>query len=233
MQREAIILAGGMGTRLQSVVTDVPKPMAPVLGKPFLEHLITYLGRFDISRVLLSVGHKRQVIQDHFGSRFQTSHADIEIAYVVEEEPLGTGGAIKKAFDSVRSSNLLILNGDTFLAIDYDHFFRTHQEKLSIAIKWETLPLRFGTCLLEGHCITAFAHGTPEPGFINAGSYIASRDIFDDVELSEHFSFEQDFLQPRINTLRPRAYPCDGPFIDIGVPESYTAATAFFRRVRP
>ena len=107
---EAIILAGGFGTRLQSVVKDVPKPMADINGRPFLEYILVFLAKNCFTKVILSVGYKKESIINHFGSSF----CGMNISYCIEDEPLGTGGAIKKAFDYVDGQNVLVLNGDTF-----------------------------------------------------------------------------------------------------------------------
>ena len=103
---EAIVLAGGLGTRLREVVSDVPKPMAPIEDKPFLEYILKYLGKNSVTRVILSVGYKWETIKEHFGNSFE----GIELVYSIEDEPLGTGGAIKKAMDHVKSENAYIIN---------------------------------------------------------------------------------------------------------------------------
>src|SRR5580658_4214980 len=107
---EAIVLAGGLGTRLASRLHGLPKPMAPVAGRPFLEILLNQLHRSGCTRVLLAVGHRHSVIQDHFGASFH----GIEIDYAVESVPLGTGGAIRLALAHAREESVLVLNGDTF-----------------------------------------------------------------------------------------------------------------------
>ena len=107
MKEEAVILAGGFGTRLRDVVADVPKSMAIINGKPFLEYLLGYLHSFGITKAVLSVGYLNEKIISYFGSRYK----NIDLHYSIEEEPLGTGGAVKMAMDYVTSENVLVLNG--------------------------------------------------------------------------------------------------------------------------
>ena len=111
---EAIVLAGGLGTRLRSVVSDLPKPMAPIGDKPFLEYILKYLQKNGIKRAVLSVGYKWETIKEYFGDKFE----NIELIYSVEDEPLGTGGAIKKAMNQVKNSQVYIINGDTLFDVD-------------------------------------------------------------------------------------------------------------------
>ncbi len=125
--QEAIILAGGFGTRLKDVVSDVPKVMAPVNGRPFLEYLLDYLEDNIIDHVILSVGYKHELIREHFGNRYKS----IDIEYAVEDEPLGTGGGIKKAFDFVRGYKALVFNGDTMFRINLEKSFEFHFSKSS------------------------------------------------------------------------------------------------------
>ena len=111
---EAIVLAGGLGTRLRSIVLDLPKPMAPIGDKPFLEYIFKYLKKSGVTRVVLSVGYKWKVIEEYFGSSFE----NIELVYSVENEPLGTGGAIKKAMTKIEGEKVYIINGDTFFDVN-------------------------------------------------------------------------------------------------------------------
>ena len=114
MVKEAVILAGGFGTRLQSVVADVPKPMAPVNGKPFLQYILDYCIKQGIERVVLSTGYKHEVIFSFFGTQYNT----ITIQYAHEQEPLGTGGGIQFALQKCIDENVVVLNGDTFFDVD-------------------------------------------------------------------------------------------------------------------
>ena len=111
---DAIILAGGMGTRLKKVVSDIPKPMAPVAGKPFLYYIFDWLRKYPVEKIILSVGYKAESITEYFGN----SVFDIPVEYVVEKNPLGTGGAVKFAFERTDGDDVLILNGDTWFPVD-------------------------------------------------------------------------------------------------------------------
>ena len=125
---EAIVLAGGFGTRLKEVVSDVPKPMAPVNGKPFLEYLIKDLGEKGIRHIILAVGYKKKIIKEYFKNRYES----IEITYSEELTPLGTGGAIKKALKLAKEEDVFIVNGDTFFDIDLKRMKEFHTENKSI-----------------------------------------------------------------------------------------------------
>jgi D-glycero-alpha-D-manno-heptose 1-phosphate guanylyltransferase len=169
---EALVLAGGFGTRLQAVLPDVPKPMAPIGGKPFLEFLLGYLTRFPITRFILCTGYKHDIIEKHFGTAFK----NIPITYSVEKEPLGTGGAILQAIPVIHEQNCLILNGDTFFEIDIGRFFRNHVQSnsvFSIALKTMKNFDRYGTVKRVGSRIVAFEEKRfRTAGEINGGVYI-------------------------------------------------------------
>jgi len=221
---EAIVLAGGLGTRLASRLEGIPKAMAPVAGRPFLEILLKQLERAGCGRVLLSVGHLREVIQDHFGSSFE----GLALEYVVEEEPLGTGGAIRKALERASEKAVLVLNGDTFLDADYAAMLRFHQAEgsaLTIAVTQQADASRYGRVRVEGNRIVGFEEkGRPGPGYINAGAYVLQTAIAWPAALGERFSFERDFLMPETSRLRPAAFEVEGFFLDIGVPEDLDRA---------
>ena len=133
---EVIILAGGLGTRLRSVVSEVPKCMAPVAGKPFLWYLLKYLTNYDVSKVILSVGYLREVIYEWIGKI--KCEFPFEFEYAVEEIPLGTGGGIKLALERTTAKNVVILNGDTFFDVNLDELMETHcqlSSAVTIALK--------------------------------------------------------------------------------------------------
>jgi D-glycero-alpha-D-manno-heptose 1-phosphate guanylyltransferase len=221
---EAIVLAGGLGTRLASKLDGIPKAMAPVAGRPFLEILLNQLKRAGCTRALLSVGHLHATIQNHFGASFRGMPLD----YVIEDVPLGTGGAIRKTLTHTAEENVLVLNGDTFLSADYAAMLRFHEDEhgpLTIAITHQLDVARFGGVLVEGKRIVGFQEkGRSGPGFINAGAYALRRAMPWPPNLSEKFSFEVDFLAPQIERLAPAAYEVDGFFLDIGVPEDLDRA---------
>jgi len=221
---EAIILAGGFGTRLASRLAWVPKPIAPVAGRPFLEYLMENLRAAGCSRVILSVGHLSSVIQDHFGDSFH----GMPIAYVIEAEPLGTGGAIRTALAAAQEPQVLVLNGDTFLPIDYAAmlaFHAEHSPDVTMAVSEQPDVARYGEVILAGNLVTGFREkGRSGPGWINAGTYILPRTLTWPAHLPEKFSFETDFMMPEVAKLQIAAFPSAGRFLDIGVPEDLDRA---------
>lgn len=224
MRMEAIVLAGGLGTRLASVLHGLPKPMAPIAGHPFLEILFTQLRRSGCTRVLLSVGHRHTVIQDHFGASFD----GMAIDYVIESAPLGTGGAVRLALAEAREESVLVLNGDTFLDADYAAMLRFHAAQdaaVTLAVVDRDDVSRYGGVTMEGQRIVGFEEkGRSGPGTISAGTYVLERDLAWPTGLAEKFSIETDFFMPEVARLRPAAYLVDGFFLDIGIPEDYERA---------
>jgi D-glycero-alpha-D-manno-heptose 1-phosphate guanylyltransferase len=221
---EAIILAGGLGTRLAARLDGIPKPMAPVAGRPFLEFLFKQLAHSGCTRVVLSVGHLHTVIQNYFGAEFGRMRVD----YAIEDAPLGTGGAIRAALRETREESILVLNGDTFLETDYTKMITFHHAqaaKLTIAISHRDDVARYGRVQVCGGRINGFEEkGRTGPGWINAGSYVIERTLPWPEDLPEKFSFENDFMTPEIGRLAPLAYQVDGVFLDIGVPEDLDRA---------
>lgn len=215
---EAIVLAGGLGTRLRSVVSDVPKPMAPVNGKPFLEYILRYLSNKGITKVVLSVGYKWEVIQKYFSNKF----LDIELIYSVEDEPLGTGGAIKQALSYIDGKNVYIINGDTFFNVPLQDLYLKESSKMVLSLK----PLkefdRYGCVEIdkEGYIIQFTEKGYRKTGNINGGVYLVRSDIFGEYIIEEKFSFEE-FMQQNFKSLKASTQIFDNYFIDIGIPEDY------------
>ena len=225
----AIILAGGLGTRLRSVINDLPKPMAPVNGKPFLHYIFQYLMREQIKEVVLSVGYKHETIKEFFGDKY----LGIKIQYSVEEEPLGTGGGIKQAFDLVDDA-AYVLNGDTFFGVNLwalQEFYFESKSDIALAIK----PLenfdRYGTVQMdEAFRITKFEEKKfVDKGFINGGIYFFDKKLFSRVEVGAKFSFEKEILERYTAELKFSGKVFDGYFIDIGIPEDYNKAQHDFK----
>lgn len=221
---EAIVLTGGLGTRLASRLQGVPKSMAPVAGRPFLEILLTQLRRAGCSRVLLSVGHLHTVIRDRFGAAFH----GMSVEYVIESVPLGTGGAIRLALARASEDSVLAINGDTFLDVDYVDMTRFHSQEqaaTTIAVVYQPHIARYGGVVIEGRRIVAFEEkGRSGPGWISAGAYVLNRNLDWPRSLTENFSIEKDFFAPEIGRLAPAAYKVDGYFLDIGIPEDLDRA---------
>ena len=168
---EAIVLAGGLGTRLRPVLPDVVKPMAPVGGRPFLEFLLLRLAANGFSRVVLALGYRADSIRDHFGSNF----AGMEIVDVVEETPLGTGGGMRLAMGKCEADHTFVFNGDTFLDLDIATLEARWQRSRSIIIVAREVPdtSRYGRLVVSGERVTSFLEkGEAGPGLINAGCYV-------------------------------------------------------------
>ena len=220
---EAIVLAGGFGTRLRRVVADVPKPMASIAGRPFLEILLGSLARKGFSRVILSLGLMAQKISVHFGTRF----AGMDIAYVVEDTPLGTGGAIRLAFEACTQDHVFVFNGDTYLDLEAQSLERQWQAKRNPIVVGRQVPdtSRYGQLVVDGGCITSFAEkGTTGPGLINAGCYVLATDALAKFPLNQPFSIETDYLVPEVARATVEVFETVGVFIDIGIPEDYARA---------
>jgi D-glycero-alpha-D-manno-heptose 1-phosphate guanylyltransferase len=225
MIQEAIILAGGLGTRLRSVVEDVPKCLAPINGIPFLEYVIDYADGAGIEHIIFSVGYKKELIQQYIDAQ----DYDFKVSYCIEASPLGTGGAIKKSMSLASTDQVLVLNGDTLYEYDV--------EKL-----WEKQEFGFGDCTLclkpmqtferygsvicnQQHKIISFKEKQfIEKGFINTGVYAIDRERFLQEKLPAKFSFEKDYLEAKVNTHNFLGLINDNYFIDIGIPEDFAKA---------
>lgn len=221
---EAIILAGGFGTRLSHVVSDVPKPMAPVCGRPFLRFILDDLQKKGVETVVLAVGYKRGVIQNFFGNTYR----GMKLLYSAEDTPLYTGGAIKKALTMCREERVFVINGDTYFDVDLQDMAKS-DAPLVVAVKKLQHFDRYGTVSIsESGCITGFHEKQPcEEGYINGGIYYLSQHLLENQQAAA-FSFEKEVLEKVYQELSVAAYPSDGYFIDIGIPEDYyTAQTTF------
>lgn len=221
---KAIVLAGGFGTRLRERVPDLPKPMAPVAGRPFLEYVLDRLVAGGVSEIILSVGYRADVIMGHFGNAYRNA----TVSYAVESEPLGTGGAIFHAVKGQGEEAVLVLNGDTFLDVDYSELIRWYdQSPVQVAMVLRDVPdaARYGSVLVSGEQVSSFVEkGKAGSGLINAGVYFIKPDVFNAFSLSGKFELEADLLQRHCRTLMPRAFISDAFFIDIGVPDDYDRA---------
>jgi D-glycero-alpha-D-manno-heptose 1-phosphate guanylyltransferase len=221
---EAIILAGGMGTRLQNTITDMPKPMAPVKGKPFLFYLFHWLRKYPIDKIILSVGYKSENIIEYFGRSFGC----IPLDYAVEEEPLGTGGAILNSLKITGGCDILIMNGDTWFPININKFVAFHTENksvFSVALKKLKDFSRYGSVELRGDTIIRFNEKKKcKEGLINGGIYLVSRSFFESRQYPKVFSLEEDVLIREAGTSVLKGIVFDDLFIDIGIPEDYRRA---------
>ncbi len=222
------MLAGGLGTRLRSVVSDVPKPMAPVGKRPFLERLVEYWTAQGIRRFVFSVGYLADTIERHFGARW----GGAEIAYAREEAPLGTGGGTLLALSKVHAQQVVVLNGDTFFAIELPHFAGFHEERsadCSIALfKSDDVQRYLGVELAKDGRIAGFGAGNRSEGtLVNGGVYLFRAEALRQVpwRAGERLGLEADVLGWGIAN-GWNVYGCQfsGSFIDIGVPEDYARA---------
>ena len=228
---EAIILCGGKGTRLKEVVNDVPKPLAPIDGIPFLSILMKYLKAQGIERVILATGYMHEKIENLYGNCYE----GMEIVYSVEQNPLGTGGAIANALRKIKSENVLVLNGDSVIKFQLNEIKKQFGEikKQFSEIKFHSLLIlkpmerveRYGAVKTFENRVTAFEEKSfKEQCLINTGVYILNKEIFNDKAENEVFSFEKDFLEKEVEKGSLFGMECKGFFIDIGVPEDYAAA---------
>ena len=220
---EAIVLAGGFGSRLRKVLPDLPKPMAPIAGRPFLEILLSMLSQKGFTRVVLSLGFMSEKFISHFGNRYQ----GIELVYEVEQQPLGTGGAIRAALARCEADHVFIFNGDTYLDLEVDELEHLWQSERHPLIVLREVPdtARFGKVEIRDGRISAFLEkGTHGPGLINAGCYVLPKTALDDFPLGKPFSIETEFFAEYLQHVKFSGYVTNGRFIDIGVPEDYKLA---------
>lgn len=226
---QAIILAGGLGTRLRSVVADLPKPMASVAGRPFLELAMEYWMAQGIRRFILSIGYKADVIREHFGNSFQGA----EIAYATETSPLGTGGAMLFAAKSLHPcQDFLFINGDTFFEVrlaDLADFHRAKEADLTLSLFRVDQNDRYGSVELnaEGRINAFHAKGEGDGRLINGGVYLIKRALLDrpGMDVSEPVSLESGLFEKWIDKgYRLYGREMVGKFIDIGIPEDYQRA---------
>lgn len=226
---EAVILAGGMGTRLRSVVSDVPKCMAPVAGKPFLHYLLNTLEKAGFTHIILSLGYKHEMIEEWI----QTVSTSMRISFVIEDHPLFTGGAVKLALSKAEEPEIFILNGDTFLEVRYADMLKLHKDTkahATLALKEMHDFERYGSVEInpETHRILQFHEKQfCKSGLINGGIYLINRDEL--AGYPEKFSLEKEYFEKNVTTRILSGYLCDGYFIDIGIPEDYAQAQIDFK----
>lgn len=228
--KEAIILAGGLGTRLRSVVSDVPKCMAPVTGRPFLYYIFQYLQKYSVDHIVLSLGYKHEAVTEWV----KQQGFSFKISFSIEESPLGTGGAIRKALACVAGEEALVLNGDTFFKVELDEFSAFHRQShlpITLALKPMEDFDRYGNVeVTPGGVISAFHEKRHcKKGYINGGIYGVNKDEGLFQGYPEKFSFETDMLQQKVGLELLNGFISEGYFIDIGIPEDYEKANRDFR----
>jgi D-glycero-alpha-D-manno-heptose 1-phosphate guanylyltransferase len=229
----AIVLAGGMGTRLRAVVADRPKVLAPVAGKPFLTYLLDEIADAGIAQVVLSTGYLAEQFADLIGNQYR----DLNIVYAHEESPLGTGGAIKFAGSFATTDQLLVMNGDSYCGADLRAYVDWHvasKNDASLMLAKVNDASRYGTVELDGKSnVKAFLEKRPEggPGYINAGVYLLRRDMLEKIP-DGSCSIERDVFPNLIANWTIKGWVADGPFIDIGIPEDYARSHEFMMGLR-
>lgn len=225
-----VILAGGLGTRLRSVVADRPKILAPISGKPFISYLLDQLNERRIRYTILCTGYLGDMVQESLGDNYK----NMKLFYSKESVPLGTGGAVKFAEGLFKSDHILVMNGDSYCTADLNKFWEWHVKKKSNA----TLLLarvrdtgRYGQVKTAKHgALEYFVEKSGEhgPGWINAGVYFLNRDFISSIPSGLSVSLEKEIFPQRIGH-NIYGYQSEGFFLDIGIPEDYEAAEEFFK----
>jgi len=234
MIKQAIILAGGLGTRLRSVVSDVPKCMAPVAGKPFLHYVIAHLQNNGIQSFIFSVGYKSESIINFI----KNDYTGISYQFSVEEEPLGTGGAVKFSLEKTTERNILLCNGDTLFKAninELNNFHLLHNSDCTLCLKPMNNFDRYGVVELDNDdLIVSFKEKQfYKKGLINGGVYALNKESFLNKNLPENFSFEKDYLEKFVGEEKMFGLIQDEYFIDIGIPEDYKRAQEELKPLNP
>lgn len=221
---EAIVLVGGLGTRLRNVVPDLPKPIAPVAGRPFLAHLLDQIAKAGLRRVILATGHLADMVEQAIGPQW----AGMQISYSREDRPLGTGGAIRLAATQLHGDGVHLLNGDTFVRYDLRELERiVHAAGVPLGMALAQVPDagRYGAVDVAAGRVVAFHEkGGHAAGLINAGSYFLSMAGVAALPALPSYSFESEVLPAWAAAGQVAALADTQDFIDIGVPEDYARA---------
>lgn len=232
MNTDFIILCGGQGTRLRSVVGESQKVMASVDDEPFLDLLIKYIRAQGGRRVILATGYKAEDVEAHYQGLF----TDMTIEFSRELEPLGTGGAVKNAWSKVQSENFFVLNGDSFCPIVFDSMLDLHiayQSAATVALAKVEDGQDYGSVLLDdAGCVTAFQEKVPTGNltYVNTGIYCFRQELKDLLPALPKFSLERDFF-PSIIGKGFCGYATDKSFLDIGTPQRYKEAAQQMRKL--
>lgn len=226
-----VVLAGGLGTRLRKVVLDRPKVIAEINGKPFLYYLLDQMIEIGFNQVIVSTGYMADTVEEKVGVLYKSLHVD----YSKEKTPLGTGGALKLAGQAIDTEYCLVINGDSYTEFDLISLFMAHKQKnanITILVKAVGDTTRFGTIQMnqQNEIIKFMEKGSgKEPGLINAGVYMVNTSIIQKISKKSPCSLEYDFFPAMIGK-NIYGYETEGNFIDIGTPESYAKAEAFFEQ---
>ncbi len=226
---EALILAGGHGTRLRHLLNNAPKALAIINNRPFLEYLIHFLQKNGVDKFIFSLGHLHEQIEEFLSEKFP----DLQVEKVFDPYPLGTGGAILNALSKSKEEDVVIVNADTYFDVNLLAFYAFHKASNSdctIALKYLEKFDRYGSVKLEQGRITDFNEKVYlEKGLINAGFIFLKKSTFTHFfkEIAA-FSFEKDFLQEKLAEIKVCGFESDGYFIDIGVPDDFYKANIDF-----
>lgn len=226
-----IVLAGGFGTRLRGLHPDCPKPLIPVGGRPFIDWVLDWFGDAGVAEFVVSLGYQAEVAQRHFAAR---DLAKPRVKTIVENEPLGTGGAIREAWRDCPNKSVLVLNGDSLLLADFTpvwNLWRTTDADAIVVGVYQQDASRFGTLRFDADGrLRSFEEKRPGQGVINAGIYLFRPTLRSDYPIETPLSVERDVFPRWLEHGRDiRVAVVDGPFIDIGLPESLASAEEFLR----
>ena len=227
---QLVVLAGGLGTRLGATLPDgLPKALAPVDGRPFLDLVLERWVPRGVDEVMVLAGHHADALVEHYGSRW----GSVQVRYSVEQQPLGTGGAVRAA-EHLLADTFLLVNGDSFVDVDVEALRGTLDDgPLGMVLAQVDDTARFGAVTTSGGRATDLAEkGRSGPGLINAGVYAMRRELLALMPDGPAFSLEHDVLAVQVPRLRPRYVRASSPLLDIGVPADHARAAAFFRGLR-
>jgi NDP-sugar pyrophosphorylase family protein len=228
----ALILAGGLGTRLSSVISDRPKVLAPVNGRPFLSFLLDQLVNAGFRDVVLCTCYKGEMIRVTFGNRYK----DLTVRYSQEPEPLGTGGALRYALPMIETETVLAMNGDSYIDVDLSAYLKWYlKNEIKVALLLTKVPdtSRYGMVKVEkDKSVSAFEEKEKAKGagWINAGVYLIKTSLLKSIPAGKPFSLEREFFPSLGNGLF--GYLCESELLDIGTPKSYARAEGFFSEIR-
>jgi len=221
-----LILAGGLGTRLGEILGDLPKALAPIRSKPFLEYLLKFISHQGFRDVIISLGYGSNAIKEYLGDG---SSIGLSIEYTLEKELFGTGGAMKLSEPIIESEDFFVINGDTYFEVDLNEMFRFHKNRnafATMALAYKEDTGRYGgTIFGNDNEIVAFAEksGDGRAGYINGGTYLFRKDVLDSIPENTVCSLEKEIL-PFLVGKGLYGFPVKGYFIDIGIPDDYEKA---------
>ncbi|MBP1745697.1 MAG: nucleotidyltransferase [Deltaproteobacteria bacterium] len=223
---KVIILAGGLGTRLRETLGTLPKPLAPVGSKPFLEYLLKFISDQGFRDVIISLGYGSDAIREYFGDG---SSRGLRIAYTLEKELLGTAGAVKLSELVIGSDDFFVMNGDTYFEVDLKQMLRFHESRdavATIALAYKEDTGRYGNIIIDkDNEIVSFSEkaGEGRAGYINGGIYIFRKEVLEYIPANKVCSLEEEII-PFLVGKGLYGFPVKGYFIDIGIPEDYEKA---------